>query len=297
MKAQQILGSPPFIILGMVIARLTPKRFGYWLARRIARDMARRRNHLFRTLRGNLRHVVGPQVSEKALDELAENAIFHAGCTYFDMFRTSRQDLIQGRVNVRVDPNAWEMIKSVLADKRGVVLVGPHMSNFDLAAQWIAARGVQMQALSLAMPDLGTRVVNWLRKRRGITMTPIDVRSLRLALERLRQGGVVVTGVDRPTSKDDEPISFFDAPARMPTGHVRLALQTGARILIACCLQEPDGYYTLQFAPPLEMETMGDRAQDVRHNVRRVLAIIEEMIRQAPDQWLMFVPVWPENQR
>jgi len=45
------------------------------------------------------------------------------------------------------------------------------------------------------------------------------------------------------------------------------------------------------------METTGDRAQDVRHNVRRVLAIIEEMIRQAPDQWLMFVPVWPENQR
>jgi lauroyl/myristoyl acyltransferase len=43
------------------------------------------------------------------------------------------------------------------------------------------------------------------------------------------------------------------------------------------------------------MERTYDRALDVRHNTRRVLAIIEEMIRLAPDQWLMFVPVWPES--
>jgi KDO2-lipid IV(A) lauroyltransferase len=147
------------------------------------------------------------------------------------------------------------------------------------------------------MPDLGTRVVNWLRTRRGILMTPIDLRSLRLAVERLRKGGVVMTGVDRPVSRDDEPIQFFDAPARMPTGHVRLALQTGARVVVACCLQDPDGKYALRLGPPLEMETTGNRAEDVRHNARRVLAIIEDMIRQAPDQWLMFVPVWPDASR
>lgn len=295
MKAQKILGSPPFIMLGVAIARLTPKRFGYWLARRVAQDMSRRCNHLFSTLRANLRHVVGSQASEQDLNRLAENAIYHAGCTYFDMFRARRQDIRQGRVTVRIDPEAWALAKSVLSDQRGAVLVGPHMSNFDLAAQWITAQGIQMQALSLATPDLGTRVVNWLRERRGMTMTPIDVRSLRLALERLRQGGVVLTGVDRPVSKDDEPILFFDAPARMPSGHVRLAIQTSARIVVACCVQEPDGYYSLRLAPPLEMEISGDRAQDVHHNTRRVLAVIEDMIRQAPDQWLMFVPVWPEG--
>lgn len=295
MKAQKILGSPPFIMLGVAIARLTPKRFGYWLARRVAQDMSRRCNHLFSTLRANLRHVVGSQASEQDLNRLAENAIYHAGCTYFDMFRARCQDIRQGRVTVRIDPEAWALAKSVLSDQRGAVLVGPHMSNFDLAAQWITAQGIQMQALSLATPDLGTRVVNWLRERRGMTMTPIDVRSLRLALERLRQGGVVLTGVDRPVSKDDEPILFFDAPARMPSGHVRLAIQTSARIVVACCVQEPDGYYSLRLAPPLEMEISGDRAHDVHHNMLRVLAVIEDMIRQAPDQWLMFVPVWPEG--
>lgn len=295
MQAQKILGSPPFIMLGLVIARVTPKRFGYWLAHSIARWMAKRRNHLFKTLRANLRHVL-PQASEQELDKLAENAIYHAGCTYFDMFRTRRQDLIAGRANVRVASDTWEQVKRALSDGQGVILVGPHMSNFDLAAQWIAAQGVQMQALSLAMPDWGTRVVNWLRKRRGIVITPIDVRSLRLAMERLRQGGVVVTGVDRPVPQEDELTLFFDAPARMPRGHVRLALQTGARIVVACCIQEPDGYYALHFAPPLNMKVTGNRIEDVRHNVRCVLSIVEEMIRKAPDQWLMFVPVWSQEE-
>jgi len=126
-------------------------------------------------------------------------------------------------------------------------------------------------------------------------VTPVGVEALRSALKRLRNGGVVVTGVDRPLSEHDDPILFFGRPARLPTGHVRLALQTNAPILVACCVQEPTGRYALLLAPPLEMERTYDRNEDIRHNARRVLAILEDMIRQAPEQWLMFVPVWPEE--
>lgn len=122
-----------------------------------------------------------------------------------------------------------------------------------------------------------------------------------------------MTGADRPVSLMDELMPFFGAPARLPTGHVRLALQTHARIVVACCIMEKNGQtaagdasgvccYRIQFAPPIEMEAApghesAGRVSDanVRHNVRRVLEIIEEMIRQAPDQWLMFVPVWKDD--
>jgi lauroyl/myristoyl acyltransferase len=82
----------------------------------------------------------------------------------------------------------------------------------------------------------------------------------------------------------------------MPDGHVRLALQTNARVLIACCHQDEAGEYTLRVEPPMEMERTGDRERDVAHNVRRVLAVIEDMILEAPEQWLMFLPVWGEEE-
>ena len=295
MRAQDVLGSPPFLLVGMGLARIVPSRFGYWLSRRVARAMAKRRNHMFSTLRENLSHVVDGEMAGDQLDTLAEAAIYHAGRTYFDLFHRSTGDLKRGRVPVRLDFQ-WPLMERILRDERGTILVGPHMSNFDLAIQWIAAQGIEMQALSLAQPDTGDRVMNLLRKYRGIGVTPIDVGALRLAVDRLRHGGVVLTGVDRPVSGSDEPIPFFGALARLPTGHIRLALQTNSRIVVACCTQESDGYYAIRMAGPLEMEKTGDRRQDIRHNARRVLSIIEDMIRSAPQQWIMLVPVWrPED--
>ncbi len=296
MKTQDILGSPPFIALGIAIARLNPPRLSYWLAKRIAHRLARRRVALFRTLRNNIAQVVGPETNAATLDGLAEEAIYHAGCTYVDMFRVTAADYRRGKVTLRYDADQWALIKkALLDDAEGTIVVGPPLSNFDLAAQWFVYQGVEMQALSLANPDRGDRVINWLRQHRGIIVTPINTQSLRLAVERLKRGGVVLTGVDRPISPDDALLPFFGRLAPLPTGHVRLALKTKSRIVVAGCVQEPDGAYAVRLAGPIEMERIGDREQDVRHNALRVLAHIEAMIREAPAQWLMFVPVWPNT--
>jgi lauroyl/myristoyl acyltransferase len=67
-------------------------------------------------------------------------------------------------------------------------------------------------------------------------------------------------------------------------------------VIVARCRLAADGIYEIDIAPPLEMEHVGRRADDVRHNMRRILDILEGYIREAPEQWLMLVPVWrPED--
>ncbi len=294
MKAQHLLGSPPFILLGVVIARTLPRRFGYWLARCIARGMRRRRSHMFATVRANLRQVVG-EASPDRLDDMAESAIYHAGCTYVDMFRLRRRDLTGNRISLRSSPEALQAVRGALADRRGLIIVGTHMSNFDLATQWLAAQSIEIQVLGLAGPNAGTRTLNRIRGSRGMVVTPMGVDALRAAVRRLKNGGAVLFGVDRPVSPDDELLPFFGRPAPMPTGHIRLALQTNARIVVASCIQEASGRYAVLISSPIELERTYDRHEDVRRNAIRVLQMLEEMIRQAPEQWLMFVPVWPED--
>ena len=295
MKAQNILGSPLAIVLGLGLARIIPPRAGDWLARRIAGSMAKRKAELWRILQANLAHVVGPDTSEEKLARMAQQAIYHTGRSYFDVLHYTVEDYVHGRVSMRFDPAEWETALATIRDDRGTILVGPHISNFDLAAQWIAAQGVSLWGLSLPNPDAGTQLVNALRERRGVSLAPLSMRSLRQAVARLRNGGLVMTGVDRPASYDDALLPFFDAPAPMPNGHIRLALQTNARILVACCIREPDGGYRIRFAQPLEIEQRPSRKETIRHNTLCVLAIIEDMIRQAPEQWLMLVPVWPSD--
>ena len=295
MKIQDILGSSPLVRLGMKLSRILPKRPMYALARFIGWLGLKRRNNLFCAVRGNLAQVLGPGVDDHELDLLARDAVAHAGYTYFDMFRTDTFDYVKGLIPIRIDADDWSRVRDAFEDERGTVVVGPHTSNFDLAAQWFVAQGYGMQALSLSTPNKGTETVNRLREERGLLMTPIDPAALRMAIKRLRSGGIVLTGVDRPVSPSDEPLPFFGAPARLPTGHVRLALQTDTPIVVAACTQDADGVYRIHLAGPIEMEKTGERAADTRHNAIRVLQIIEEIIRSNPSQWLMFWPVWSDD--
>lgn len=296
MKIQDVLGGPFFVGLGMRLSRLLPPAPMYGLSRLIARLGRRRRNNLFCAARNNLAQVLGPAASPAELDRLAEQAINHTGRTYFDMFRMSVEDYRRGHIPVRIDQQDWKRVRQAFDDPtRGTMLVGPHTSNFDLAAQWFAAQGYTIQALSLSEPNSGTRVVNQLRNQRGLTMTPINVQSLRQAVKRLREGGIVLTGLDRPVSDSDPLIEFFGAPAHMPTGHIRLAMQTNAVVVVAACTQDPDGVYRILLFGPLDMELTGDRDRDVAHNTARILRIAEEIIRAVPEQWLMFWPVWPHQ--
>lgn len=296
MKLHRIFGTPPFVALGIAITRILPPKAGYWIARQGARNMARRRSLLFRTVRENLRHVVGDEVTEEQLDALAERAIAHAGHTYVDMFRRSVQDYSRAEQQIVAPMSAdWARTEEILRDERGTIIAAIHMSNFDLAAQWVAAQGYEIQALSLPNPNVGTRLLNALRRRRGLVVTPISAAALRTAMMRLRAGGIVATGVDRPTPDNGEILSFFGAPARLSIGYVRLAQQTNSRILVASCRQEANGRYGIHIAPPIEPDKTENREQDARRTAQRVLAICEEMIRQAPEQWLMFVPVWQEG--
>jgi KDO2-lipid IV(A) lauroyltransferase len=52
--------------------------------------------------------------------------------------------------------------------------------------------------------------------------------------------------------------------------------------------------YAMHIEPPMELVRTGNLEQDVKLNTRRVLDILEGIIRRWPEQWMMFVPVWPE---
>jgi len=46
------------------------------------------------------------------------------------------------------------------------------------------------------------------------------------------------------------------------------------------------------FEPALELARTGDRDADVREAMRRWVPVLERHIRQAPEQWSVFEPVW-----
>jgi KDO2-lipid IV(A) lauroyltransferase len=134
-----------------------------------------------------------------------------------------------------------------------------------------------------------------MRTSMGVHVTNISVPALREAIRRLRAGGIVLTGVDRPVSDEEHWTEFFGQPAPLPTGHVRLALKTDAVVFVAGAQRDAQGINIFGISPPLEMVRTGDADEDLRVNMRRAAAWLEKFIRIRPGQWGMFVPVWPER--
>jgi lauroyl/myristoyl acyltransferase len=200
------------------------------------------------------------------------------------------------RAAIDIPPDVWERIEQARRRGKGVIIVGVHTGNFDVALLALATKEWDTQVLGLAIPPAGGYdLMDHMRKRTGVHLTSINVPALREAIQRLRAGGVVLTGIDRPVGDEGLWVEFFDRPAPLPTGHVRLALKTDAVIFVASAYRDPRRGNVVRLSPPLEMVRTGDAGEDLRANMWRVTAWLEKFIRAQPEQWAMFLPVWPEQ--
>jgi KDO2-lipid IV(A) lauroyltransferase len=185
--------------------------------------------------------------------------------------------------------------RSLWNRKGGAVIVFPHLGSFDLGGHAIAPYLPEMQLFTLPNPPPGFEMLNESRRRTGVSVTPLSSAALRQAIKLLRRGGVVALAGDRPVSDLDEPFPFFGHPARVPSGHVRLALRTGAVVSIGYCALSPETRrYAMYLESPMEMVRTGNRDEEVRLNMQRILTALERIIRRWPEQWQVLVPVWPE---
>ncbi len=127
-----------------------------------------------------------------------------------------------------------------------------------------------------------------------MNMIPGSIQGLRQALTHLKKGGAVITGIDHPQVGLNLRPRFFGQPASLPTYYIYLALKAQVPLVFVMSRLEADGRYHVSTLPPLEVEPHPDQSQAMLLNAEKVLSIAEGFIRQAPHQWVMSHPVWPD---
>jgi lauroyl/myristoyl acyltransferase len=295
MSLYEAVRSPVTIRLGKLASRHAPPRVGHAFARLAANLVSRARPAVYRIVVANVRQVLGPGAEDRIVSQTARRVVYYAVRSYYDLYHNLQRPREELIASVDYPESAQQTVREMQAGTKGTLLVVPHLGNFDLAGQALATYLPGLQVLSLADPPPGFQIANEMRRHGGIDVTPLSPSALRKAIGRLRSGGVVATGGDRPVSELDEPVPFFGRLARMPSAPVRLALKTGAQIAVAYCVVNPETHKdTLYLEPPFDLVRSGEPNQDMVENKRQVLERLETAIRRWVEQWMMFVPVWPE---
>lgn len=295
MDLQQLATSGFGIKTALTVIRLLPPKVSLVIGNFLANQISKRVNSpLVRSVRANQWVIRGRTLSERELSNATREVLKHQVQCFIDLFRTLRHP----EEIINLSPSSADskaIIQQSRSSEDGAMVVAPHLSNFDLVFLAHAYRGLQGQLLTYGEPTSGYEIQNEIRASTGLETTPVRGEiTHQEAIERMKNGGMVFTAVDRPIHKKIRVINFFGLPSHLPTGHIRMALTAGVPILVAAAQYRSDGKYHLLLSDPILMQHHPDPTKEIKQNAEAVLHVMASFIMQSPEQWLMYYPVWPE---
>jgi KDO2-lipid IV(A) lauroyltransferase len=293
MNLQMITNSRVGVKLGFWLGKTLPPKLGYLLSEWIADLFSHTKsNPMVDAVRLNQSVVQKYLAKQEHLDKIVKGVFTHAGHCFVDLYRTlgDKNKILE----IVSDSKASQEFVNLSRDGSfGAFIAIPHLSNFDLCLLALAYRGVDGHVLTYGQPTGGYEIQNKIREQTGLEITPINPSSLKRAIKRMKNGGFVFTGVDRPIKKTNMELLFFGRPCPLPTGHIRMAEKAKVPIIVASASKNPEGKYSIHFSDPITIQSYSDPETVVRRNGEAILKIIENRILAHPDQWLMYYPVWP----
>jgi len=89
-----------------------------------------------------MKHVLGVELDNGRLWQIKRSVFRNMAKNYFDLTKLSqfRFDKLDGRVTIE----GWHHLVEAVANARGTIIATAHLGNFELAAQLLALRGIEM---------------------------------------------------------------------------------------------------------------------------------------------------------
>jgi KDO2-lipid IV(A) lauroyltransferase len=279
-------------LAGLLIPRIPPA-IGYPLFSFIGALAHRFNGNARANVRDNMRHIVGPDASQAQVHRLARATFDYVAYNYYDLFRLPTLDPAQVQSMVQVE--GWENVEAALGLGKGVVMTSAHFGNIEVVLYAMLLRGlsITIPAERVEPPELYD-YLSELRMSQGLSIIPIDGPMLEL-FRTLRRGGVAGVAGDRNVSDDGMVVEFFGAPARLPDGHVRLAMRTGVPLILGFSQRLGRDSYKARFWPHFSIPEEGSEDERLAAGMNYVIRGLEKTIRAHPEQWVVTVPMWGDD--
>jgi lauroyl/myristoyl acyltransferase len=291
---QRVTNSRLGVKLISFIGQTLPPSIGYRFANLVAGWIAtRRQSPLVRGIRVNQWVSRGKGPDKEALDQAVHETLKNIARSLYSLYHYIHKpkafhDLVD------LNPVSRELLERPEFSDRGLIVAGVHLSNFDYVLQSMCMQGMKAFALTIPDPQGGSRLEFEMRKKTGLNVVPASLGAIRQAIKHLEMGGIVLTGIDRPVFGSKFHPIFFGHASSLPTHHIHIAMKAKVPVLIVAAGLGADGRYQVTTSEPIEMEFGSEHGKAIVWNAERVLKEMEGFISQAPEQWSMTLPVWPD---
>lgn len=242
--------------------------------------------------RRRIRETVGPDLDPCQIDRLVWRAWRNLFFTGVETMRSGSmtRDWIARVSNVE---SALAPVCEHVRGGKGAIVACSHMGSWELAG--VAGHLCGLPVFSIAARQrnpLFNAYLNRLRERGGMRILVRGSSTLKAVLQELRSGKVLAILPDVRVATPGLPIRFFGKTANIGPGMALFARHANVPIFPAIATREGWARHRLRLFDPIYPDCTADKGQELLRLTQRVFDIIENAIRESPDQWFWFNKRW-----
>ncbi|MBW1896833.1 MAG: lysophospholipid acyltransferase family protein, partial [Deltaproteobacteria bacterium] len=232
-----------------------------------------------------------PEWSSERISALTKLIFRNAGITLLEVCQLpflTRKDLL-GLFRVEGE----EHLFNALRHNKSVIMVSAHMGNWEVGMQFFScyfgrpftgvARNMRPLWLDRWLHDLRTRFGMRIIYKKG---------GLPEMTQTLRRREILGLLVDQSRKKQGVAVMFFGREATATPAAALLAIRCKSTVVPGFCIRDRDGQLTIRIKEPLEIIRTKDLRSDLQTNTQLMTNVVEEMVREYPDNWYWILRPW-----
>jgi KDO2-lipid IV(A) lauroyltransferase len=193
----------------------------------------------------------------------------------------------------RVETHGFEHMDRAVAAGRRMIIFSGHIANWEIGMLAAVQYGAEVaQIYRAANNPLIDRMIIRFRSIGG-ELIPKGTVAARRAIAVLRRGAHLTMLADQKMN-DGIPVPFFGRPAMTTSALAVLALRFDCDVLPARVERLGRARFRLTVFPPLTLPRSGNHHADVATLMAQVNQILEDWIRDRPEQWFWLHRRWPD---
>jgi KDO2-lipid IV(A) lauroyltransferase len=185
------------------------------------------------------------------------------------------------------------ILEKALLEKKGVMLLGCHLSNGDYGIAALSQSGNPVHLVAKRFSNKKLDELLYKARHRFGTKSIAPRRSSFDILKALKNNSVVIFVLDQFMGPPlGVKTTFFGQPTGTAVGLALFAEKTKAPVIPCYAYRKKDGSYCVRFEEAIPFEYHGDRDESLQWMTQKYNDQLEKVARTYPEQWLWLHRRW-----
>jgi KDO2-lipid IV(A) lauroyltransferase len=235
-----------------------------------------------------------PEKDMEELIRIAKGVYRNLAITAAEFF--SMPSITRENLHEWVEMEGLEHFEAGVAQGKGLLTIIAHFGNWELMPvtvplflKFLKPSYIVYRPLDSPLLD---NMVEHVRTINGNEMIPKGGSGKRI-MELLKENhAIAILSDQNVAAREGVFVDFFGRPACTGVGLAVLALRSGAPVLPMFMARQKSGKYKFIMKPLVEISRTGDYEKDLFENTQRFTKVVEDVIREYPDQWFWIHQRW-----